>query len=159
MAFSDEAIRRVVATAEYSDPRAVEMMVSTLIRRRDKVGREWLTAVNPVVDFRIDANNTLMFENAAVAAGLSTAGGEYRVRWFRFDNTTGELDSVGPAQGVEQPAVAMPTQLIRAEFLAADVAGVHPHHPVWARPVRVYFHRLEHGWRLVGVERTPGAAS
>ncbi len=49
--FSDDAIRTIVEKAKYSDPRATNYMVQTLITRRDKVLKHWLTSVNPLIDF------------------------------------------------------------------------------------------------------------
>ena len=40
--FSDETIRAAVAAAHYSDPRAAEYIVHTLIGRRDKLVSRWL---------------------------------------------------------------------------------------------------------------------
>ena len=51
--FSDDAIRAVVAKARYSEAGAAEHITATLIKRRDKVLRAWLTGVNPLVDARL----------------------------------------------------------------------------------------------------------
>ena len=50
--FSDSDIRAIVSKARYTDPRATDYITSTLIERRDKVLKTWLTGVNPLVDFR-----------------------------------------------------------------------------------------------------------
>ena len=36
-----------------------------LIKRRDKIGRTYLTRLNPIVDPALDASGTLTFGNAA----------------------------------------------------------------------------------------------
>ncbi len=41
-AFTDEHIRAAVALGQYSDPRAAEYIVKTLIERRNKIVRRWL---------------------------------------------------------------------------------------------------------------------
>ena len=87
--FSDEAIRAVVAKARYSEPGAAEHITSTLIKRRDKVLRAWLTGVNPLVNARIGSDGMLTFENAAVDAGIAKPPQSYRLEWSRFDNATG----------------------------------------------------------------------
>jgi hypothetical protein len=153
MAFTDEAIRRTVETAEYSDPRATDSIVSTLIERRDKVGREWLTAINPLVDFAIDSTSTLTFDNTAEAAGLSTPAAGYDVQWFRFDNNGRGLEAVSPRSNGDRCRAPVPAELRGAAFIAADVSAFHPEHPAWQRPVRVFFRRVEDGWKLVGLER------
>ena len=48
--FTDERIRAIVAKARYSDPAATDYIAQTLIARRDKVLKAWLTGVNPIVD-------------------------------------------------------------------------------------------------------------
>ena len=69
--FSDADIRAIVAKARYSDPRATDYITATLIERRNKVLRTWLTAVNPLVDFALSADGELTFTNAAVAMRAS----------------------------------------------------------------------------------------
>jgi hypothetical protein len=156
MAFSDEAIRAVVAGADYSDPRAAEVIAAALIKRRDKIGREWLASVNPLVDFVVDDSSTLTFHNAAVTAGLSTPATGYHVQWFRFDNARGTVAPVGPVVTTERSGVPVPAELCNdADFIAADVGAIHAQHPAWQRPVRVYFRRLHDGWKLVGLDRMP----
>jgi len=41
--FSDELIRAAVERGRYSDPRAIEYLARTLIERRDKIARRWLS--------------------------------------------------------------------------------------------------------------------
>jgi hypothetical protein len=165
MAFSDEAIRAVVATADYSDPRATDLIANTLIERRDKIGRAWLAGVNPLIDFAIDDDGAstsgnqcrapmLTFRNAAADADISTPAAGYDVRWFRFDNARGTAAPVGPAFTASRPAVPVPGDLVRsAAFVAVDVAAIHDAHPTWRQPVRVYFRHADDRWTLVGLER------
>jgi hypothetical protein len=154
-AIPDAAIRAVVETADYSDPRATDAITKALIERRDKIAQEWLTDVNPLVEFVID-DSTLMFRNAAVAAGVSSPAAEYRVRWFRFDNAAGSIEPVGGPATSERPAFSVPANLAAAaEFIGAEVAAIDGQHASWRRPVRVYLRRRDRDWTLVGVERLP----
>ena len=41
-AFTDEEIRAIVQTGEYSDPRAADWIADCLIQRRDKIAAAWL---------------------------------------------------------------------------------------------------------------------
>ena len=66
--FSDAMVRAIVEKARYSDPKATEYMTATLIKRRDKVLRYWLNAVNPVVDPVLASSGALTFSNAAIDA-------------------------------------------------------------------------------------------
>ena len=71
MAFSDDLIRAAVRTGQYRDPAAELHLASVLIKRRDAIGRAYLTAINPIVEPRLDAAGTLIFENAATSAGFA----------------------------------------------------------------------------------------
>ena len=71
-AFSDEMIRAIVHTGEFSDPAAEKAIGDIMIKRRNKILRTYLPAVNPIVTPRLE-NNRLSFENAAVAADVAKA--------------------------------------------------------------------------------------
>ena len=73
MAFSDEMIRALVKTGQYSDPEAEALLAGVLIQRRDAIGRTYLTAINPVVNVALSDSGLLTFENAAVTAGVASA--------------------------------------------------------------------------------------
>jgi hypothetical protein len=163
MAFSDEMIHAIVATGRYSDESAAKLLADVLIQRRDKIGRTYLKAINPVADFALDAGAILTFDNAAVAARVGaepTAG--YVVSWSRFDNATGSATPLGrPTPTMDrrvQAPVALPSTA--GTFVKAQIVAVTPVEPAWARPVDVYFRRSGSAWTLVGVDRlpAPGAA-
>jgi len=160
-AFSDDLIRAAVHTGEYSDPAAEKYLADVLIKRRDKVTRLYLSAVNPIVNPRLDANGRLTFENAAFAADASGAAATYRASWFLFDNATGERQSLSETQSrtttIEAPRGVLPTT--SGSFVGADVAVESEGHPTWRRPVRVYFRRSATAWTLVGLERLPESAA
>ena len=151
--FRDADIRAIVGKARYSDPRATEYVTTTLIERRNKVLKAWLTGVNPVVDFALGADGALTFTNAAVAAGVATPASEYRVRWSRFDNatgsTTGSIDTTSTST-----RVSAPSQLLEgSEFVQAHISSHHPQFSAWAAPATVHFRREQGNWKLVGVTR------
>jgi len=72
MAFTDEHIKAIVKEAKYSDPRAEEYMIQTLIKRRDKTGRYWYNKVNPLDKFKVD-KHVLNFDDLAVVGHLEKA--------------------------------------------------------------------------------------
>jgi hypothetical protein len=154
--FSDEAIRAIVAKARYSDAGATAYVVDTLIKRRDKVVRAWLTGVNPLVDFRVTAEGVLVFENAASQAGIAAPPEGYTVEWRRFDNATGASSSMGRAEPVAVASVPLP-EMARTfgpgEYLEARIGTRHPAHPAWLSPVVVHVRRTATGWDTVGIRR------
>ena len=151
--FRDADIRAIVEKARYSDPRATEYITATLIERRNKVLRAWLTGVNPLVDFALGADGTLTFTNAATAAGVATPPTEYRVQWARFDNATGSTTNASETTATVT-RVSAPTQVLEgAEFVQADISSHHPQFSAWTSPVSVHFRREQAGWKLVGVTR------
>jgi hypothetical protein len=155
-AFSDEAIRTVVRTAEYSDPRAAAHLADVLIKRRDAIARAYLPAITPLVDFTLDAAGPLTFVNAAEAAGVAAAPADgYRIQWARFDNATGVSMPLGGRAIVREPRAIPSPSLPRAPgtFVQASVSLVDPGRPEWARPVTVTFVREHADWRLVGLDR------
>ena len=158
MAFTDEMIRAIVKTGRYSDPAAEEHLINVLIKRRDKIGQAYLPAVNPLVDFRLDASGVLTFNNAAVKAGFATAPkGGYLVRWSRFNNSNGTITpidspSVSPDLKIQAPA-GFPTA--DGEFVKIEVSAIQPSNNSWTVPVQVYFRRVAAAWKLVGLQRMP----
>ena len=58
MAFTDEMLRSIAVAGRYSDARAEKLLADVLIQRRNKIGETYLTAINPLVDFALDASGT-----------------------------------------------------------------------------------------------------
>jgi hypothetical protein len=158
MAFSDEMVRAAVKAGGLSDPAAEKYLGDVLIARRDKIGRAYLPAVNPLVGFSLDANGALTFGNAAVEARVAEAPrGGYQADWFAFDNATGETRPIGeatrfPAQRSQAPP-GLPGE--PGAYVKVKVSAIDPPNPSWTTPVDVYFRRLADGWKLVGLERLP----
>jgi hypothetical protein len=156
MAFSDDLIRAIVKVGQYSDPAAEQHLADVLIKRRDKIGRAYLTMLNPVVDPALDAAGALTFGNAATQHGFATAPRGYTARWFAFDNATGESRPIGEttaAQGSMPAPAGVPTA--PGAYVRIEIAADHPDYPNWKHPVQVYFVRQAAGWKLVGLERMP----
>ncbi len=156
MAFSDDLIRAAVHTGQFSDPAAERHLGAVLIKRRDTIGRTYLSAINPVANPRLDANGALTFDNAAVAAGFAQPPSEYRVAWSRFDNATGMATAIGDTRGPTTSHNA-PRDLPSAVggFVEIQISADSAAHPSWAQPVRVHFRRTDSGWKLVGLQRLP----
>ena len=158
MAFSDELVRGVVKVGQFSDPKAEQHLADVLIKRRDKIGRAYLTRINPVVDPSLDAAGKLTFGNAAVQYGFATAPAGYAAAWYAFDNATGESKPLGQTTGA-RAEIQAPSGLPAAAgaYIRVDLTVNHPDHPRWKEPVQAYFLRQAAGWKLVGLERLPDA--
>ncbi|MBA3641155.1 MAG: hypothetical protein H0W53_18185 [Acidobacteria bacterium] len=153
---SDEAIKGIVASAQYSDPRSTEYMTETILARKAKVLMSWLNGSNPAVDFALDPDGRLTFQNAAVEAGVSKAADRYTVAWSRFDNASSTHTTVGSEQTATTTAAQAPRELLSSDFVSATIRALHPDHPAWQQPVVVYFRRgPDSTWTLVGLERNP----
>ncbi len=124
--FSNDAIRAVVAKGRYIEPGAADHIATTLIKRRDKVLRAWLTAVNPLADARLGSDGVLVFENAAVSARVTSAASRYTLTWSRFDNATNATTGT-PVEttATETRATAPPAILERRTIRNRG----HPNHP------------------------------
>jgi hypothetical protein len=154
-AFSDDLIRAIVKTGQYSDPAAEKLLADVLIKRRNRIAETYLTSINPLVDFTLDAAGRLMFDNAAVRAGVASAPASYRAAWFRFDNNTGEKQPIGDSTAAQAPLSLSALGKTAPEYLAIDIHAVDPAYEPWKVPVQVHFKRSGGAWKLVGVERLP----
>ena len=152
--FSDEALKAIVTKARYTDPAASDYITRTLIARRDKVLRTWLTGVNPIVEPRLSAAGVLTFENAAVNAGIATAPTGYVLTWSRFDNATDA--AVGPSeeQRVTGPRADAPPAILKGStYVSVTIQTTHAGFPGWNAPAVVYFRQGAAGWEPVGISR------
>jgi hypothetical protein len=155
-AFSDEMIRAIIHTGEFSDAAAEKALGDIVIQRRDKVLRTYLPAVNPIVSPRLDASGRLLFDNAAVAAGVARPPQTYRASWFEFDNATGTTRPLS-ATSSATTTIEAPSGLPRTagSFVAVDISAESSEYATWRKPVRAYFRRDGNDWKLIGFERIP----
>ena len=152
-AFSDDLIRAIVKTGQYSDPAAEKYLGDVLIQRRETIKRIYLTGVNPIVDPRLDAKG-LTFANAAVAGGVAKGPETYRASWMRFDNATGATTPLSETKSTTT-TIPAPNGLPSSGYVAVDIAADSAMYPTWKVPVRAYFRQEGGGWKLVGFDRLP----
>ncbi len=155
-AVPEEAVRAVVGAAKYTDQRATDYLVDTLLVRRRKVLNTWLNGTSPIVRPALDGSGQLTFENAAVSAGIAAPAEKYTIEWSRFDNASNAHHPVGSEQTVTEPRAQAPADVLGAEFVSARIRAYHAQHTAWADPITVYFRRGAAGWTLVGLDRIPG---
>jgi len=157
-AFSDDLIRAIVDTGEFSDRAAADHLATVLMKRRDKILRAYLPAVNPLVDFSL-TDAALTFTNAAVAAGVADECPGYEASWAIFDNTTGETTAIGAPTTGTVGRISVPPGLPSSSgsFIRIQVRAIRPAVSAWSVPMDVYFRRTDTGWALVGLDRLPSA--
>ena len=155
-ALPEDAVRAVVETGGYSDPKATAYLTDTLLARRSKVLKAWLNATNPIVEPALSASGELTFANASHRAAVGNAAERYMIQWSQFDNVTAARQNVGSEQTVTVPRTQAPAALLDGhEYIAANVRAFHPDFPHWAKPVHLYFRKAGTGWSLAGLERVP----
>jgi hypothetical protein len=137
MAFSDEHIRAIVRTGEYSDPGVEEAIARTLMKRRDKIGRTFFAAVLPLDRFGVNEGR-LTFDDLGIQHGVRDSR-PYRFQWFNFDNQSGALSSIAGATSVTIPDTP-------AGFLACEITSDQP-----GKAVRIYLRANTQ--QIVGVTR------
>ncbi len=136
MAFSDDAIRAIVNTAQFSDPRATEWLAKCLIERRNKIGRAFFEDVLPLDGFELSGGK-LTFDDLAARYGFR-ASPVYSVQWFEYDNRTGARTPISRADTFDVPSTQAP-------YLAATIQAGDPR-----KTVTVYVHDD----CVVGIDRT-----
>jgi hypothetical protein len=159
-AFTDEMIRAIIHTGEFRDPSAEKAIADIMIKRRNTILKVYLPAVNPIVAPRMDAQDRVTFDNAAVSADVAKRPDSYRAAWFEFDNTTGDTRPLGETSS-STTMVTAPAGLPKGigSYVAVDLSADGTEYSAWRRPVRTYFRREFGGWKLVGLERMPDQTS
>ncbi len=100
MAFSDENLRALVSTGQYSDPAAAAWIVRSLAGRRDRIGEAYFPKVLPLDNFRVE-NDELVFDDLAVVHGFASQR-DYSVNWSKLDNQSEEHTEISTALGERQ---------------------------------------------------------
>jgi hypothetical protein len=140
MAFTDEQIRAIVKTGQYTDPRAESWVAECLIKRRDKVGRAFLNVVLPLDSFEV-ADKKLKFVDLSAKHSLGD-NGPFAVTWAEFDNARGEVKDLPGASGETIPGT-------KTGYLRATVTGKDG-----KRTVHVFLREAAGAYEVVGVERS-----
>jgi hypothetical protein len=136
VAFTDDEIRAIVHTGNYTNPETEKIISDTLVRRRDAIGRTFFAKVIPLDDFAVQ-NDQLVFRNLAEQAVPA-----YEIAWSRFTNARGPSEGSGaplPAAALSSPAGTYWTAQIRD----------------WKRnlSVTVFLRKETAGWTVVGIDR------
>jgi hypothetical protein len=145
MAFTDDDIRAVVETGEYSEPRVVDYLTKTLAERRDAIGRTYFAKVLPLDSFAVK-DGELRFEDLAVRYGLRRPL-QLEAAWSRFDNEQGNHL---PLQG--GPSFRLPREFALSQEGSYFAARIHAQGNE-QKNVTVYLRKKGAEAETVGIER------
>jgi len=162
--FTDEMVRAIVETGQISDPEAEKYLAETLIRRRDKILRYYLSQVNPLDEFQLTEGGvtgpapstpTLNFRNLGLEAGLSNSA-SYQYQWFQFDNgadssaNRASLKPLGEVQSASSTSLPVPQD--DSPYLMVRIQTLSPDQVNWKKSIEVF---LRNGSQksVVGIER------
>jgi len=149
MAFSDEDIRAVVETGQYSDKRAVDWLVECLIERRNRIGATYFSKVTPLERIRVE-NSQLQFDDLAVEHEFA-APRTYGLEWSEFANDTEEHKSIGtPTSRIDLPAAVLNAE--EGKIFAVKITAEDPD-----KAVTAYLRMQSEGLAVIGIDRAwPG---
>ncbi|HYO83774.1 MAG TPA: hypothetical protein VES20_20395, partial [Bryobacteraceae bacterium] len=140
MKFTDQEIRAIVATGQYSDAAAEGHVAATLIHRRDAIGRAYLSQPLALTDIQVE-NGTVRFEDLSVRHGFAKGPHAYRYTWSELDNASGRTSPL-PHSSSSVPSSG-------AAYLLVEISAEGNQ----SRKVKVYLRRSSPGYRVVGIER------
>lgn len=147
MAFTDEDLRAIVKTGQYSDPAAAEWIAKCLIERRDKIGRYYLEGVLPLHGFRIE-NKELRFVDVAAQHGLRPSR-NHTIEWAEFRNFPREHIPINAANTFQ-----LPERLYSGESGSYYSAKITAENEDKQKLIYVYFRVEKDGPpKIVGVDR------
>ncbi len=146
MAFTDDEIRAIVQTGQYSKE-AEDWITAALIERRNRIGRTFFARVLPLDRFRVAAN-ALQFDDLNVTYGFAPPR-DYTVEWYGFDNAKDMfLDRIGTGSALPPAAQS----IAAGSYIAARI-----HAGDSAMQVHAFLRKRPDGFELVGLDRTwPG---
>ena len=145
MAFSDEEIRALVKTGQYTDRRAEDWIVQCLIKRRDKIGKAYFAKVLPLDRFEV-RDGRLTFDDLAVKHKFSGPR-DYAVQWSQFDNNTEQKTPLAGETGLSVPRAVQ--DAAEGEYFAANLNAGDKQ-----KTVTVYLRKMAGQLQVVGVDRT-----
>ena len=145
MTFTNDDIRALVSTGQYSDPAAQAWIVKSLIERRNRIGATYFAKVLPLDQFEIE-NGELHFEDLAVKYGFSGPR-PYKFQWSRFDNQAETHRLVGvPGTDAQIPPLSSAAE--DGPYLSVQITAGEQD-----KSVRVYFRKESDSLTIVGVDR------
>lgn len=148
MSFTDDQIRAVVSTGEYSFEADRDYLSEVLIQRRDAIGEYWFRTVLPIDNFNVQVSDSycqIDFENLYVKYGFGEGTG-YQVRIY--DTVEGKKAALIKDMTIGGETIKLDKGLNKSGLFLSITA---PHtHSGWKEPVCLY---LDEQYRLKRVQR------
>ena len=158
MRFTREELQAIVDTADFVDSDQAQYFLDVLMERQQKTGAFGINVLNPLDGFTV-TGDALEFENLSERYGfVQPASTTYDVAWSLYDNARGRvLQALGDpvTQGTTGAPLPEPDRYLddRDRLLMVEITSMHPDHPVWAQPIRVYLRSTGSRYEVVGIER------
>jgi hypothetical protein len=162
MSFTDDQIETAVAQGVYSDPRAREYLLRTLIERRDIIGRYYFSRVNPLDNFELEKNVDgmweLRFDDLAVKAGWSSPQEIqylFRITSLPEDKEVAEFRTTGNLSRIPLRDYSKARSGGEDGYSEVTIQVKRKHQDIWGKWVKIYLEREETtgGFRLLAVVR------
>jgi len=159
VSFSDGDIRAIVETGELTDKIAEGYLIDVLIKRRDKIGRYWLSRINPIDKFTVK-NSGGMLRLSFADLGLENNIFNEIQTYYEFSVYEANEDVL-----LKNGRVQTPDLSIRRSRLPADSSAEKPvilrfeirtHRKdarVSNKPTRVFIALEDSSPRIVGIQR------
>jgi hypothetical protein len=99
LSFTEDELSNIVRTGEYSNPKAAEYILKTLLERRRQVATYWLKDQNPVAYFAVEKGTTgpeLVFQDLLTLHDLGLGTGEYRYEIARGEQWSQQQATKAP---------------------------------------------------------------
>ncbi len=155
MSFTDEQIKAVVESAQYTDNEAKNYLINTLIERRDIVGRYWFEKMNPLDYFEIitrPAGSELQFKDIALESGLENpVNTSYKYEIFVDDgefNITGEIKQ---GERLQIPSINLQD---KDQYIVIRIKTNRSELDKSLNPVSIYLSKgSENNYKIAGIQR------
>jgi hypothetical protein len=150
--FSDEDIRAIVHTGEYSEPAAEKYLADALIKRRDKIVAAYFKQINPLDGFVV-TDGHLRFRNLGVEARLATdAYYEYVVNTYDHERNT--HSPITDRTLTDTADIPLPRD--GGEYLMVRIRTRSAQQRGWRKNVDVFL-RTKGDAGVIGIDREVGA--
>ena len=137
-----------MSLGQFNDAAADSHLVRFLIERRDRVGQYWFNHLNSLDRFRVESG-ALRFDDLAVADGYRGDISEYDVRVLEPSGQSVTIERYRRRVIVLHTIATTPSKVLSQ--MIVDVRPLMAGRQV--APVRLYLHRLDADWQLVGLRR------